>query len=142
MADAAALLTVIAGPDPLDPITLTQPSNVPTYTDALDPNALKGARIGVPRFFQSNDEDITKAFDEAVEVIRTLGATVVDPAEFPNALEIMTSDDETTVLNVDFKVWIFAFAAQLACSVAWHFPLIYWILIWTRRWGLTSTYRN
>jgi Asp-tRNA(Asn)/Glu-tRNA(Gln) amidotransferase A subunit family amidase len=49
IADAAAVLTVIAGRDPLDNYTLAQPARVPDYTKALSTGALKGKRIGVPR---------------------------------------------------------------------------------------------
>src|SRR6516164_206577 len=45
--DAAILLNVLAGADPLDPATaaLQRPAD---YTSALDKDGLKGARIGVP----------------------------------------------------------------------------------------------
>src|SRR5437868_9856051 len=45
--DAAILLNVLAGPDPLDPATeaLQRPAD---YTSVLDKDGLKGARIGVP----------------------------------------------------------------------------------------------
>jgi Asp-tRNA(Asn)/Glu-tRNA(Gln) amidotransferase A subunit family amidase len=47
IADAAAVLSVIAGKDPLDNFTLAQPDTVPDYTKALNKSALAGARIGV-----------------------------------------------------------------------------------------------
>src|SRR3989454_6942670 len=47
--DAAILLGALAGADPGDPATAGAPSTVPDYTKALDPNGLKGARIGVVR---------------------------------------------------------------------------------------------
>jgi amidase len=45
--DAAILLNVLAAPDPADPATagIKRP---PDYTAVLDPDGLKGARIGVP----------------------------------------------------------------------------------------------
>src|SRR5207237_8896623 len=45
--DAAILLNVLAGLDPRDPATLAQ-QRPADYTAGLDPDALKGARIGVP----------------------------------------------------------------------------------------------
>lgn len=104
MTDAATVLSIIAGPDPLDNATLVQPLPVPDFTKALTPNALRGARLGVPRAFQSNDPNIMAAFNASIDIIRGLGAVVVDPAEFPDAQELLASDNETTVLNVDFKV--------------------------------------
>jgi amidase len=45
--DAALILSVIAGPDPLDPATAKAPKVV-DYVSGLEKDALKGARIGVP----------------------------------------------------------------------------------------------
>ncbi len=50
VADAAAVLSAIAGPDPRDPMTAASAAQVKSdYTAFLDPEALDGARIGVPR---------------------------------------------------------------------------------------------
>ena len=102
--DAATILSVIAGQDPLDNFTLTQPQPVPDYRDALNSHALRGVRLGVPRKFQGTDENIIAAFNASIEVIRNLGAVVVDPAEFPDADELFASNNETIVLSTDFKV--------------------------------------
>ncbi|KAI0062507.1 amidase signature enzyme [Artomyces pyxidatus] len=104
VADAATVLTIIAGRDPLDNFTLAQPREVPDFTKALVPNGLKGVRLGVPRLFQSSDPNIMAAFNASIEIIRGLGATVIDPAEFPDAEELLASNNETLVLNTDFKV--------------------------------------
>jgi amidase len=102
--DAAMILSVIAGLDPLDNFTLTQPQPVPDYRDALNSHALRGVRLGVPRKFQGTDENIIAAFNASIEVIRDLGAVVVDPAEFPDTDELFASNNETIVLGTDFKV--------------------------------------
>jgi amidase len=104
VADAALVLSVIAGPDPTDNYTLAQPATIPDYTTALNPNALRGVRLGVPRLFQGSDPNIIAAFNRSIEVIRKLGAIVIDNAEFPDALQLMNSTAETTVLDTDFKV--------------------------------------
>ncbi|KAI0044868.1 amidase signature enzyme [Auriscalpium vulgare] len=104
VADAAAILTVMAGRDPLDNFTLAQPRVVPDFTKALKPNGLKGIRLGVPRLFQPDDPNIVAAFNASIALIRSLGATVIDPAEFPDAQELLASDNETLVLDTDFKV--------------------------------------
>lgn len=110
MTDAAIVLSIIAGRDPNDNFTLAQPQVVPDFTKALNKNALRGKRIGVPRRAFLNDTtsdnppDITAAFDKALQTIRALGATIIDPADLPSADEIVVSNNETVVLNVDFKV--------------------------------------
>ncbi|KAG6834255.1 hypothetical protein H0H93_010854, partial [Arthromyces matolae] len=85
--------------DPDDSATLTQPDPVPDFTKALRADALRGKRIGVPRrvFLDLNDngrgdrKEIIAAFEKALDVIRELGARVVDPADLPSAEEIKTS---------------------------------------------------
>jgi amidase len=110
MTDAAIVLTVIAGKDPNDNFTLAQPPIVPDFTKALNKNALQGKRIGVPRrvflndSITGNDPSINVVFEEALLTIKALGATVVDPADLPSAEEFVTSNNETIVLNVDFKI--------------------------------------
>lgn len=102
--DAATILSVIAGRDPLDPATWNQPQPVPDYRKALNMDALRGVRLGVPRKFRTYDKHINVAFNEAINVIRKHGAIVIDPAEFPNMDEIFASENETVVLSTDFKV--------------------------------------
>ncbi|TFY52700.1 hypothetical protein EVG20_g10439, partial [Dentipellis fragilis] len=106
VADAAAILTIISGRDPLDNFTSAQPPAVPDFSKALKPDGLKGVRLGVPRLFQGSDQNVIAAFNASIEIIRGLGATVVDPAEFPDAEEILASNNETIVVNTDLKVGI------------------------------------
>ncbi|KDR74826.1 hypothetical protein GALMADRAFT_269063 [Galerina marginata CBS 339.88] len=119
MTDAAIVLSVIAGTDTNDNFTSAQPNVVPDYTQALNKNAFKGKRIGVPRrvFFDTtisrNDPYVNVVFEEALATIKSLGATVVDPADLPSAEEIMDSDDEDFVLKVDFKIQLNAYFQSL-----------------------------
>ena len=76
MADAATILSIIAGPYPRDNFTLVQPLPVPDFTKALNPNALRGARLGIPRALQGSDPNILAAFNASVEIIKGLGATI------------------------------------------------------------------
>lgn len=110
LTDAAIVLSIIAGKDPNDNFTLAQPAVVPDFTKALNAGALRGARIGVPRrvflndSISGNDPFVNVVFEEALATLRKLGATVVDPADLPSADEIAVSNNETFVLDVDFKV--------------------------------------
>ncbi|KAJ6566552.1 amidase signature enzyme [Mycena capillaripes] len=115
LTDAAIVLSVIAGKDPNDNFTLAQPPVVPDFTKALDKGALKGKRIGVPRrmflndSITGNDPSIGVAFEQALETIKALGATVVDPADLPSADEYLTPQAKITVLTTDFKVQLNAY---------------------------------
>ncbi|PPR01017.1 hypothetical protein CVT26_015618 [Gymnopilus dilepis] len=117
--DAAIVLSIIAGKDPNDNFTLAQPPVVPDFTKALNKNALRGKRIGVPRraflndSISGNDPFVNIVFEQALSTIRSLGATVVDPADLPSADEIVVSNNETIVLNTDFKIQINAYYAGL-----------------------------
>ncbi|THH27687.1 hypothetical protein EUX98_g6506 [Antrodiella citrinella] len=114
VADAATILTVIAGKDPRDNFTLAQPPTVPDYTKALNKNALRGARLGVPRaLFVRENQNIVAAFNASLDTFRQLGATIVDPAEFPDSAEFEASGNETVVLMADFKVDVAQYIAGL-----------------------------
>ncbi|KAI0704181.1 amidase signature enzyme [Cerioporus squamosus] len=112
--DAAVILSVIAGRDPRDNFTLAQPLTVPDYTKALKKDALRGTRLGVPRkFFDGVNDDVVKAFNASLDTMRGLGATIVDPADFPDFDEFVASNNETIVLNVDFKVDVNKYISEL-----------------------------
>ena len=104
VADAAVMLGVLesAAPDPNDPATSTcMPPPGGDYTRFLDRNALKGARIGVPRAFfydpVSSGSSLTarggltgeqkQVMQDAVGDLTRLGATVVDPANIPSVVD-------------------------------------------------------
>ncbi|KAF8148427.1 amidase signature enzyme [Crassisporium funariophilum] len=119
LTDAAIVLSVIAGKDPNDNFTLAQPSIVPDFTKVLNKNALKGKRIGVPRrvflndSITGNDPSVNVAFEQALKIMQSLGATIIDPADLPSADEIPQSNNETIVLDIDFKVQLDQYYAAL-----------------------------
>jgi aspartyl-tRNA(Asn)/glutamyl-tRNA(Gln) amidotransferase subunit A len=75
--DAARILQVIAGPDPLDSTTL--PAPVPDYVAGLQ-GGVKGLKIGLPReyFGEGLEPDVENAVMGAVAFLQSLGAEVVD----------------------------------------------------------------
>jgi len=85
VADTAAVLQVIAGPDPADPVTAAGRDRVPaSYAASLRADGLKGARIGVLHQAYDTlalDRDVDEVFKGALGDLRRLGADVVDPAE-------------------------------------------------------------
>ncbi|KAG1752257.1 amidase signature domain-containing protein [Suillus lakei] len=117
VADAALLLNFIAGPDPRDEATLHQPGIIPDYTRAIDKNALKGARLGVPRAFIRDMKIIEETFNSSLDVFRALGAEIIDPADFPDAEALQGSkaeiQPEKLVLGVDFKAGISKYISEL-----------------------------
>jgi amidase len=78
--DAAYLLWAMAGADPEDPATTAAPS-FPDPGPFLDPEALRGARLGVARHpYWDRVEDAKRTvLEEALERLRQAGAEVVDP---------------------------------------------------------------
>jgi amidase len=78
--EAAALLTAIAGRDPADPATAEADRHKTDYAVLLDPNSLKGKRIGVMRFATGFGTDT--AFETALAILRERGATLVDIKTF------------------------------------------------------------
>jgi len=114
VAGAAALLGALAGVDPRDAATAVGRGKAAAdYTEFLDPNGLKGARIGVARakFFGYSSE--TDALAEAALVaMKRLGAVIVDPADIPHAGEF--DDAEFEVLLYEFKADLNAYLAEWA----------------------------
>src|SRR6266852_6336240 len=86
VADAAAVLGALVGVDPRDAATQASAGQSrPDYTQFLDPNGLRGARIGVPRdayFGYSPKADAVA--NQAIDVLRDRGAVVIDPVKIPN----------------------------------------------------------
>jgi amidase len=111
--DAALLLSVLAGPDPRDPATA--PRGEADYTKHLDPNGLKGARLGIARRFFGFNERVDGLIAAAIDVLRQQGAEIVDPADLPTHGQY--DDAEFTVLLYEFKVGLEAYLASLGAGV-------------------------
>lgn len=113
VADAAILLGALTGVDSRDATTAASRGRAQTdYSRFLDPNGLKGARIGVVRkrfFGYSREAD--RLTDEAIQAMRRAGAIVVDSVEIPNMGEY--DSDEFTVLLYEFKHGVNQYLAGL-----------------------------
>jgi amidase len=102
VADAAALLAVIAGPDPSDPATASAAETAEHLRAlALDPDALAGVRLGVVRGEFPEDEKPTEhqiaCHEQALAALATAGADLVD-VRMPH----IGDDDEKSVLHYEF----------------------------------------
>ena len=136
VADAAAVLSAIQSRtyDGRDPATggvplgwrgrFARPTNIPTdYTQFLDPNGLKGARIGITRVGLNGFTNVTTpapvtaAIEAAFKALSDAGATVIDldAAGFT----FTPAAGEFGVLLYDFKNDLAAyFATRLGVPVA------------------------
>ena len=112
VADAAALLTAMAGADPRDPETKRSTGRSSDYTKALDRNALRGARIGVLRkryFGYSPTTD--RVVEAAIDEMKKRGAVIVDPADVATVDQL--DGCEFDVLLYEFKTGLNAYLAAL-----------------------------
>jgi amidase len=86
--DAAALLQVVAGYDPNDPVTQNSEGHLPkSYRAFLDRQGLRGARIGVFRAYldaATGDPQIKELTEKAIRDLKAQGAVIVDPLEIPD----------------------------------------------------------
>ena len=102
VADAARLLTVLAGSDVRDAATKSAVARAGDYVKSLDPGALKGARIGVARKrFFGYSPAADRLIDAAIADMKSRGAVIVEPADIPTAATI--DDCELEILLYEFK---------------------------------------
>jgi amidase len=133
VADAAAALGVIQSRtfDGRDPATggvplgwqgrFARPTNIPTdYTKFLNPNGLKGARLGLVRSqigLDSAPQQVIDAFNDVVKAMQAAGATIVDLDAAGFTFPAATG--ETLVLEFDFKGDVQSyFATRIGVPVA------------------------
>ena len=85
VADAAILLGALTGVDGNDAATrFSKQRALSNYAKYLALDGLQGARIGVARNMTGANPRILKIFELCLEVIKQLGAVIVDPADVPN----------------------------------------------------------
>jgi amidase len=113
VADAAALLTAIAGTDLRDEATRDASPKAADYTKSLDRNALKGARIGVVRGQFGGRNDLASAeVEKALKVLEAQGAVLIDIPEMPNAGKY--GNTELEVLLTELKADLAAYLQEWA----------------------------
>lgn len=112
VADAATLLSALAGPDPEDAATLdNRAPGRPDFTQYLDPDGLRGARIGVVRKLFDFHDRVEKVMEARLKDLRKLGAVLVDPADFETQERV--SGSEWEVLLYEFKAGLNTYLARL-----------------------------
>jgi amidase len=111
--DAAIVLGMVTGVDPRDPLTAPAEGRFVTdYTQFLDPAGLERARIGVARDYAGVDDRVDALLEEALDVMRGNGATVIDPVTLPPELRF-GNEHEMEVLFYEFKNDVNAYLTSL-----------------------------
>lgn len=114
VADTAAILTVIAGSDPADPATREADAHKADYLAALNPDALKGARIGVLRPPPERRHPADAVYAQALEALKAQGAVLVD-LKAPDEEAVDAAED--IILRTEFKAGVNAYLASAAPAV-------------------------
>ena len=109
VADAAAMLTAMAGSDPADPATQEADARKTDYLKALDAGSLKGARIGILRIGAGRQPEADAVFAKALAVLKAAGATLVE-VKAPDTEAIGAA--EQIILRNEFKAGINAYLAS------------------------------
>ena len=102
VADAALLLEAMIANDEADPATAPLATmRLSSLQDALRPDGLRGARIGVLRDLAGFHEGVDAVFAQALGRMGAQGAEIVDDLklDLPQSID----DDELTVLLYEFK---------------------------------------
>jgi amidase len=113
VADAAALLTVLAAVDPEDEAAKASAGKAQDYMRALDPNGLKGARLGVLRKYAGESVKVDALFADALKVLKEAGAEIIDPVEV---------DSLGKFEDKEFQVLLYELKADLPKYFAWFGP--------------------
>jgi len=118
VADAAALLSVLAGYDPRDSATaflIDKPAV--DYTKSLDPNGLRGARIGVVRKNFGFSDAVDRLMEDCLAEMKRQGAVLVDPVEAGPAT---FGDSILEVFLTELKADLNAYLAALGPAAPVH----------------------
>jgi amidase len=107
--DAALLLGVIAGSDPVDPATAPADAHKADYLAGLNPDALKGVRIGVMRFAAGFHPETDRVFGQALAKLTAAGAVLVEIDKFPHDKDLRKL--EQLVLMTELKADLNAYLA-------------------------------
>ena len=109
--DAAILLGAVAGPDTRDSVTAETGSKMQKdYTQFLDPNGLRGTRIGVARKYFGFNDAVDELMNHLVDEIKSAGAVVIDPADLESHGKF--DDTELLVLMYELKADLNAYLAS------------------------------
>ncbi len=119
VADAAILLSALAGVDPEESAALESGGKAHAdYTQFLDPQGLAGARIGVARKFFGFSDRVDQLMTTALDAMKRAGAVIVDPADIETSGKF--DDSELEVLLYELKADLNAYLAGLGPGAPVH----------------------
>jgi amidase len=114
--DAAILLGILTGADENDAVTVSsRTKGHADYTRFLDADGLKGARIGVARQYFGFNDATDRLMKDAIELIKSLGATIIDPANIATNGKFDATEND--VLQYEFKTDINKYLANAPAAV-------------------------
>jgi len=117
--DAAILLSALTGVDPDDAATAVSTGKSQSdYAQFCDPHGLKGARIGVARKYFGFNDAVDALMEQALSVLKTQGATLVDPADIPTLGKF--DESELLVFMYELKADLNAYLARLGPGAPVH----------------------
>jgi len=112
LSDAVVLLGALTGDDSRDPATRESRGKALTdYTRFLDPNGIKGMRLGVARKYFGFNDRVDKLMSQCLDDLKRLGAILIDPADIPTSGKF--DDSELEVLLYEFKADLNKYLAGL-----------------------------
>jgi len=121
VADAAILLGALTGVDERDPATPLARSGkrgLSNYSKFLDIDGLQGARIGVARNMAGTNPRILKIFELCIDVMKQMGAEIIDPVNVKNFDKI--GETELEVLYYEFKAGLNEYLNTVEANLPVH----------------------
>jgi amidase len=106
--DAAILLSALAGSDPRDPATSAAQQKIADYTRSLNPDGLRGTRIGVARKYFGFSEAVDQLMNSCIDQMKRAGAEIVDPADLPTHGKFDDTEFQVLLyeLNADLNAYL------------------------------------
>jgi amidase len=112
--DVAVSLGVMTGVDTADAATQDSAGKFETdYTKYLKRGSLKGARIGVARDFFKQSVETDYVMESAIAQLKALGATVIDPVNYPEYLLTGRTAITQSISGREFKAQVSQYLATL-----------------------------
>lgn len=110
VADAAALLAIMAGTDHSDPATQAIPQGLISALHTAASGSLRGMRIGyVTQDYSGYDARIDARIQHVVQLLESAGATIIRDVVIPHVAAVRTNEAEFIVMLYEFKAQLNAY---------------------------------